>query len=109
MPSTDARTPAQPRPPAPEAAAAVSSTGAGRELWRGVDHANVMSVELMVAVAMWTAIGWQIDRWLGTAPWFLATGAILGNFAGLYLVYLRGQRMLDAEASTTPEGPVRGR
>jgi ATP synthase protein I len=52
-----------------------------------------MGVELLTATLTWAGIGWLVDRWLGTDPWFLATGAILGNAAGIYLVWLRGRRM----------------
>jgi hypothetical protein len=52
--------------------------------------------------------GWLIDRWLGTAPWFLAVGAILGNAAGIYLVWLRGRRLDSIEAIGTAPVRVRG-
>jgi ATP synthase protein I len=28
--------------------------------------------------------GWLLDRWLGTAPWLLVTGIVLGAAAGFY-------------------------
>jgi ATP synthase protein I len=65
---------------------------------RGLDQSSVMGVELITATLTWAGIGWLIDRWLGTAPWFLAIGAILGNAAGIYLVWLRGRRMDAIEA-----------
>ncbi|HSK22115.1 MAG TPA: AtpZ/AtpI family protein [Egicoccus sp.] len=69
-----------------------------RRSLRGIDHANVMSVELISAVLLWAGLGWLVDRWLGTPPWFLVIGGLIGNFAGLYLVYLRGERMNAEEA-----------
>jgi F0F1-type ATP synthase assembly protein I len=60
---------------------------------RGLDQSSVMGVELLTATLTWAGIGWLVDRWLGTAPWFLAIGALLGNAAGIYLVWLRGKRM----------------
>ena len=69
-----------------------------RRSLRGVDHANVMSVELIASVLLWAGLGWLADRWLGTPPWFLVIGGLIGNFAGLYLVYLRGERMNAEEA-----------
>ena len=65
---------------------------------RGLDQSSVMGVELITATLTWAAIGWFVDRWLGTEPWFLAIGAILGNAAGIYLVWLRGRRMDAIEA-----------
>jgi ATP synthase protein I len=65
---------------------------------RGLDQSSVMGVELLTATLTWAGIGWLVDRWLGTAPWFLAIGALLGNAAGIYLVWLRGRRMDALEA-----------
>ena len=29
-------------------------------------------------------IGWLLDRWLGTAPWLLVAGIVLGSVVGFY-------------------------
>jgi len=71
---------------------------------RGLDQSSVMGVELLTATLTWAAIGWAIDRWLGTEPWFLAIGALLGNAAGIYLVWLRGRRMDAIEAREAAPG-----
>ncbi len=68
------------------------------ELWRGIDQAHVMGVELIAAVLFWGGAGYLLDGWLGSMPWFTALGALLGNAAGLYLIYLRSQR-IDTAAS----------
>lgn len=60
---------------------------------RGLDQSSVMGVELIAATLTWAGAGWLLDRWLGTEPWFLAIGALLGNAAGIYLIWLRGRRM----------------
>jgi F0F1-type ATP synthase assembly protein I len=69
-----------------------------------------MGVELLTATLTWAGIGWLVDRWLDTAPWFLAIGAVLGNAAGIYLVWLRGKRMdvieaAEAQAAEAHRGP----
>lgn len=58
-----------------------------------------MGVELIAGTLTWAGIGWLLDRWLGTGPWLLAIGALVGNAAGLYLIWLRGGRMDRAEAA----------
>lgn len=55
----------------------------------GVDHFNVMSLELLSGILVWAGAGWLLDRWLGTAHWFFGFGVMLGFAAGLYLVWLR--------------------
>jgi F0F1-type ATP synthase assembly protein I len=76
-----------------------SSARDRRSALRGLDQSSVMGVELLTATLTWAGIGWLVDRWLGTAPWFLAIGALLGNAAGIYLVWLRGRRMDAIEAA----------
>lgn len=79
-----------------------------RSAMRGLDQSSVMGVELVSATLTWAAIGWLIDRWLGTEPWFLAIGAIVGNAAGLYLIWLRGRRLDALEGSSPQERPSDG-
>jgi len=39
---------------------------------------------LFTSVAAFLGLGWLIDRWLGTQPWFLVGGIVLGAAAGFY-------------------------
>jgi F0F1-type ATP synthase assembly protein I len=89
--------------PDPAPAASVSDAGAvRRDAWRGVVRANDLGVELIVAILFWTGIGWLVDGWLGTRPWFLVIGALLGNAAGLYLVWVRSSRMEGVRPEPAP-------
>ncbi len=62
-----------------------------------------MGAELITATLTWAGLGWLADRWLGTEPWFLAIGAIVGNAAGIYLVWFRAKRMDILEARDASE------
>ena len=48
----------------------------------GVAYAAAFS--LFSAVVAGLIVGWLLDRWLGTQPWLLVTGIILGAAAGFY-------------------------
>ena len=74
---------------------------ARQQSWRGLDESSVMSAELITSTLLWFGVGWLLDRLLGTMPWFMFAGALLGNWAGLYLLWLRGQR---SEANTDTQG-----
>jgi F0F1-type ATP synthase assembly protein I len=94
-------------PPQPRAAASLTPVGGrNRGLWVGLDHASIMGTELMAAILIWTAIGWWADGWLGTTPWLLVAGALLGNAAGLYLIWLRSGRMEAAERRDVDRVPA---
>lgn len=83
-----------------------SRTSHRRGVLRGLDQSSVMGVELITATLTWAGIGWLVDRWLGTEPWFFAIGALLGNAAGIYLIWLRSRRMDEAEAAETTRGAL---
>ena len=68
-----------------------------RALARGADQASVMSVELLAGSGPWMGIGWLADRWLETGPWLMVAGALIGNAAGLYLIWLRSGRASDGD------------
>lgn len=42
------------------------------------------AISLFAAVVAGLIVGWLLDRWLGTNPWLLVTGIVLGAAAGLY-------------------------
>lgn len=47
-------------------------------------YAYAAGITLFAAVVSFCALGWLIDRWFGTQPWFLIGGIILGSAAGLF-------------------------
>ena len=48
----------------------------------GLAYAAAFS--LFAAVLTGLLIGWLLDRWLGTRPWLLVVGLVLGGAAGFY-------------------------
>lgn len=80
---TPGRKPAT-RKPAP--AAAAQAPGAR---WQGVDQASRAMADILAGPAAWGGIGWLADRWLGTDPWLMSAGIVLGFGGGLYMVWLR--------------------
>jgi len=48
----------------------------------GLAYAAAFS--LFAAVVAGLAIGWLLDRWLGTGPWLLVVGLVLGAAVGFY-------------------------
>jgi ATP synthase protein I len=48
----------------------------------GVAYAAALT--LFASVTTFCGIGWLLDRWLGTKPWLMAIGIVLGAAAGFY-------------------------
>ena len=46
--------------------------------------AYAAGLALFASVASFCGLGWLLDKWLGTQPWFLIGGIILGSAAGLF-------------------------
>ena len=45
-------------------------------------------MQIGVSMVVFTAAGWALDGWLGTTPWLMLGGAVLG-FAGVMVLVLR--------------------
>ncbi|HKZ01791.1 MAG TPA: AtpZ/AtpI family protein [Pyrinomonadaceae bacterium] len=54
-----------------------------QETTRKSGIAYAAALTLFVSVASMSGVGWLLDRWLGTAPWLLAAGLVVGAIAGL--------------------------
>jgi ATP synthase protein I len=46
--------------------------------------AYAAGLTLFFSVAMLTGVGWALDRWLGTRPWLMISGIVLGAVVGFY-------------------------
>jgi ATP synthase protein I len=55
-----------------------------------------IGIELVVAVAVGTGLGWVIDRWLGTRPWGMIVLFFLGVGAGMMNVWRAVKGMTGA-------------
>ncbi len=63
-----------------------------RQLWQGVGEAWTALGTLISGIAVWGGVGWGIDQLAGTRPIFFVIGALGGNFAGIYLIYVKSFR-----------------
>jgi ATP synthase protein I len=66
-----------------------------------------IGIELVVGVAIGTGGGYALDQWLGTAPWLMVFGLIVGFSAGLRNVFRSadniGKKWDAAEAADRAE------
>jgi len=60
---------------------------AAAERMSGFGFAWRVGLELVSALIVGVAIGYMLDRWLGTRPWLLILFFILGSAAGLLNVF----------------------
>lgn len=62
----------------------VSEDNDKEEVNRKTGLAYAAAFSLFAAVVAGLLLGWLLDRWLGTQPWLLVTGIVLGAAAGFY-------------------------
>ncbi|HEX8890235.1 MAG TPA: AtpZ/AtpI family protein [Pyrinomonadaceae bacterium] len=48
----------------------------------GLIYAAVLS--FVISTVTMLGLGWALDRWLGTAPWLVVTGIVIGAGVGFY-------------------------
>jgi ATP synthase protein I len=46
--------------------------------------AYAAGITLFASVAVFCGLGWFLDKWLGTQPWLLVVGIVLGSALGLF-------------------------
>ncbi len=51
---------------------------------RKTGYAYAAGITLFASVAAFCGAGWLLDRWLGTEPWLLIVGIVVGSAAGLF-------------------------
>ena len=68
-----------------------------KELLRTLGLVSSMGISVVVAIAMGVAIGLQLDKWFGTAPWFFYIFLFFGIAAGFRNVYLIAGREIKKD------------
>ena len=81
------------------------ASGRGRSTAMGIAFRLV--TELVAGVFVGAAIGWVLDSWLGTRPWFLLVFFFIGVAAGILNVY-RAARQITAAAERDAGGDQQG-
>jgi ATP synthase protein I len=62
-----------------------------------MNRAMRMGVEFVSGIAVGSIIGYFLDRWLGTMPWFFVTCFFLGTAAGFKNMLRTAQTMTEEE------------
>ena len=71
-----------------------------RELFRDLGRYSALGLEMAIAVILGLAIGYYLDKWLGTGPWMTVVWLGIGFAAGvrsLYRAALRSGREQEKE------------
>ena len=78
----------------------------GKEQSYGYSVAVRIGTELVAALIVGVGIGFFLDNWLDTKPWFLVVFFFLGAVAGVLNVYRAASGLGAATGYTEPSGGV---
>src|SRR2546422_3116783 len=77
----------------------------GRSFGEGYSYV-ALGFSFAVAILAFGALGWVVDGWLGTRPWFALVGAAIGGVGGgLSLLLLRVGATARGEPPPPPSSP----
>jgi len=79
-----------------------------RELFRELGKYSALGLELAIAVILGLAIGYYLDKWLGTGPWMTVIWMAIGFAAGLRSLFraaLRSGKDLEKDEEDNKRKP----
>jgi ATP synthase protein I len=65
-----------------------------RELFKSIGFLSGVGISMVAATFIGLAMGYYLDRWLETAPWFTLTFLLIGIISGFRNVYILTAREL---------------
>jgi len=65
-----------------------------RQIYKALALITYMGVSVVISVGLGIFIGWLLDRWLGTTPWFMLIFTILGIIAAIKSMYTMAKRVI---------------
>jgi ATP synthase protein I len=80
--------------PAPDADPGLTPAGPDRTTLGGAAEFLTLGLTVAVALVGLAALGYLVDRWLGTSPWFTLVGLVLGIAAAVLITVSRVRRLL---------------
>lgn len=83
-------------------------TRADEDLRRQSHRMAGVGFEFVAAILLLGAAGWALDWWLGSSPWGLILGLVLGFAVGLWQLIRVGMRSFKQEAGSA-SGNIRSK
>ncbi len=66
--------------------------------WRALAELSALGMTMVLATVIGLVAGYYADRWLGTSPWLLLLGLVLGiaaSFVSLFRSVRSAERKMD--------------
>jgi ATP synthase protein I len=66
-------------------------------VWGDLGKASLLGIHLVTCTFVGFLIGYFLDKWLGTQPWFLISFLIFGIAAGFKNMYQEAKKIHEAD------------
>ncbi|HEY7703984.1 MAG TPA: AtpZ/AtpI family protein [Acidimicrobiia bacterium] len=66
---------------------------ATNQIASAVSEGWVQAGSFLGSILSGTLLGWLADRWLGTSPWLLVIGIVLGSYSGFMVMWRQSAAM----------------
>ncbi|MDY0190779.1 MAG: AtpZ/AtpI family protein [Desulfuromonas sp.] len=68
-----------------------------RELYKSLGFLSSVGICMVASILIGMIMGYYIDRWLDTAPWFLLIFLVLGIISGFRNIFILTERELKRQ------------
>lgn len=74
----------------------VKSESATRQVAAAMDEGWLQGGSFVSSILSGTFLGLLADRWLGTDPWLVITGILLGSYSGFMMMWRQSKKAEEA-------------
>ena len=74
-----------------------------KEYWQTLTNTSMLGIHLVSNIIVGLAIGYFLDKWLGTGPWLLLVFLLLGIAAGFKTMFQEAKKIHDASNAKKPQ------
>ena len=64
------------------------------QMYRGLMFASSLGIAMVAAILIGLFIGYQLDKWLETSPWFTLIFLVLGIISGFRNIFILSNRAM---------------
>lgn len=72
-------------------------------LWQSLSKVSLIGIHLVTCTFVGLLIGYYLDKWFNTKPWFLILFLIFGIAAGFKNMYIETKKLQQAEKEKSEE------
>lgn len=76
-----------------------------RELFKSLGFMSSVGISMVASILIGMAMGYYLDRWLGTAPWMLLILLGFGIVSGFRNIFILTQRELKRQRTQGEDSP----